>query len=142
MNRKGDSPFSGIIIAALIIGAAVIGGGLFITGVGGSYNVTNNDTSYQSISNSTQDIVQITNQTAVSFFGNKTSTSTPTAVDRMIGTAYGSILVLGSVPKVYVTTADVIGHGMGIDTSYSILLITGIVAVIIGIAIWLAVGRR
>lgn len=142
-SNRGDSPFSGIIIACLVVIAIAICGGVIIGGTSASYNATVVDnSSYVNIASKASDIVGVTNQTSSNFFGNKTSTTQQTAVDRMVGTAYSSIVILGSVPDVFTTVIDSVGGVLGLDSSLTSLLLAGVIAIIVGIAIWLAVGRR
>lgn len=142
-SNKGESPFSGLIIAVLVVVGIAIAGGLAITQTSIGYNVTaGNNTSYTQIADSSSTIIRITNQTAQNYFGNKTSTTQATAIDRLYATGYSSIIILGSTPAVFTTVVDSVGTALGIDRVFTVLIITGILAIIIGIALWLSLGRR
>ena len=136
-----DSPFSSIIITVLVIGAAALAMGTMIIGTANSYNATVNSTVFSNLTAAGNTMVGITNQSSNNFFGNKTSTTQLTAVDRMIGTAYSTILVIGNIPGVFVGIVDTLMTAVGLP-GYGNFVIAAILAIIIGIAIYLAVGRR
>ena len=136
-----ESPFSSLIIAALVLAAAALAIGTIITDSSATYEQDGNTTIFTNITESGRGITTITNATANNFYGNKTTTTTTTAIDRMVGAAYGSMLVVGETPTVFINIVENVSGGIGLP-GYSTFIIGAILAIIVGIALWLAVGRR
>lgn len=141
MNNAGELNFAGILIVCLVVGAMALGIGFMLSDGSTSYSVTNNDTVFSNITSSARVVTSISNNTANSFFGNKTTATQQTAFDRMIGTSYGSILVIGSIPGVFINIVGASFSGIGLS-GYDVFLIAAILAIIIGIVLFLTIGRR
>lgn len=139
-SRGVMSAFSNIVIAALIVAALALAIGSTINETSVTYNVNINSSSFTNISNTGNQIIGVTNTTANNFFGNQTSTTGSSSIDRMVSGAYGTILIVGQVPDVYVNSVESVSNGIGI-ANYTPFVIAGIVAIIIGVGIYLAVGR-
>lgn len=136
-----ESPFSGIIIGVLVIAALSFAIGSIIDDAGQTYGQEANDTVFANITASGRTITATVNETQNNFFGNKTTNTQQSAVDRLVGTAYGTILVMKDVPVVFVNIVSNSTTGIGIS-GYTAFIIGAVIAIIVGIAIWLAVGRR
>lgn len=141
MNNAGELNFASILIVCLVVGAMALGIGFMLSDGSTSYSVTNNDTVFSNITSSARVVTSISNNTANSFFGNKTTATQQTAFDRMIGTSYGSILVIGSIPGVFINIVGASFSGIGLS-GYDVFLIAAILAIIIGIVLFLTIGRR
>lgn len=136
-----DSPFSSIIIAGLVIGALALSVGFILDDSASTYNKTVDSQVFTNITSSARGLTVIANDTASSFYGNKTSTSQSSAIDRFVSSAYGSIQVIGEIPDVFVNIVESATAGIGL-AGYGEFIIAGVVVLIIGIALYLAVGRR
>lgn len=134
------SAFSGIIIAALLVAGLALAIGVVIEDTATTYNVSINATQFSNITSTGREIVSITNVTANNFFGNQTTTTGSSSIDRMISGAYGTILTIGEVPGVFTSSVSAVFSGIGL-TGYENFVVAGILAIIIGIGIYLAVGR-
>lgn len=132
--------FASIVAAALIVAALAFAIEASIDDIAVTYNASINQSTFVNISNTGNSIVGITNSTANNFFGNQTSTSGTSVIDRTISSAYGSILIIGQVPSVFVTSVTAIFSGIGL-TGYEKLVIAFITATIVGIGLYLAFGR-
>ena len=143
-NKKGgldNTPFLTILAIGLMMGALALAFSYILSTGAATYGLTLNDTSYNNIVSASNQVSGITQNSSNTYFGNSTRTNQANSVDRLIGTGYNTILVLGSIPSVYEQIIYSIAGEMSIDATLANYLIAGIMAIVVTTAIFLAVGR-
>jgi hypothetical protein len=141
-NRKGQE-LMGIFLPMIVICILGVALAIIVSDVGPRYNVSYDDSSYSRIVNQSGAINRISDQSANSLMGEDNQRSNVlTSTERLITGAYNSILVLGSIPGIYMSLIGVVADTLGIPSAIINLVIAGILFSIVGVVMYLALGRR
>jgi len=141
--KKGQSSqLMSIFVPMLVISIVAVAFGIVVADIGPRYNVSYDDTSYQSIVNQTTNINSISEGTSDSLLGTDTEQSNVlTSTERLVTGAYNAILVLGDVPGIYSAIINIVAVEVGVPSAIVNLIIAGILFAIVAVVVYLALGR-
>ena len=141
--KKGQSSqLMSIFVPMLVISIVAVAFGIVVADIGPRYNVSYDDTSYQSIVNQTNNINSISEGTSDSLLGTDTEQSNVlTSTERLVTGAYNAILVLGDVPGIYSAIINIVAVEVGVPSAIVNLIIAGILFAIVAVVVYLALGR-
>jgi len=144
MNRKAQvSAINDLVVPMIVVVLLAVSFAYVVTGFGESYEVSVDDYGYEQIANKSADISYASQQMTDAIVGNnQTQTNVLTSVERLSTGAYNSILVFSSVPGLYKTILDSISYSVGIPSAITNIVFWSIGFIIVGVMLYLILGRR